>query len=240
MARNDDYVSEILNRVAGEDDDVAGEDMDVAGDDEIGLDSETESYIAGEIAGLVEVGALTEVGAQKARKVIRKATLASRAGKQQQRPAQNRAAARPQARPQQGAARPMAQNQFVRSTRETERRAPLGFTEDGTGRNYFSLAATIGATTTMRAKVSRAAHVDRLLIVPSASGVTVQSIQVGDEEQVLAPGVPAELYGPSALNDSLSDNFSPIGPGLDFVITLKNTVATAITGTIGTKCTVYR
>ncbi|HET8939221.1 MAG TPA: hypothetical protein VFN67_37510 [Polyangiales bacterium] len=236
---NNDYVSEILNRVAGEDDDVAGDDdLDVAGDDEIGLDSETESYIAGEIAGLVEVGALTEVGAKKARKVIRKATLASRAGKS--RPAQQRAAARPQARPQtQGAAR-MPSNQFQRSTRETERRAPLGFTEDGTGRNYFSLAATIGATTTMRAKVSRAAHVDRLLIVPSASGVTVQSIQVGDEEQVLAPGVPAELYGPSALNDSLSDNFSPIGPGLDFVITLKNTVAAAITGTIGTKCTVYR
>jgi hypothetical protein len=237
---NNDYVSEILNRVAGEDDDVAGDDdLDVAGDDEIGLDSETESYIAGEIAGLVEVGALTEVGAKKARKVIRKATLASRAGKQ--RPAQNRAAPapRPQARQPQGAAR-MANSQFQRSTRETERRAPLGFTEDGTGRNYFSLAATIGATTTMRAKVSRAAHVDRLLIVPSASGVTVQSIQVGDEEQVLAPGVPAELYGPSALNDSLSDNFSPIGPGLDFVITLKNTVAAAITGTIGTKCTVYR
>lgn len=224
----DDYVSEILSRVAGE---IAGEDDDVAGDD-VGLDSETESYIAGEIAGLVEVGALTEVGAKKARKVVRKATLAARAGK----PAQP-SAARPQ--PQQRGAT-VSNQQFQRSSRETQRRAPLGFTEDGTGRNYFSLAATIGATTTMRAKVSRAAHVDRLLIVPSAPGATVQSIQVGDEEQVLAPGVPAELYGAAALTDALSDNFSPIGPGLDFVITLKNTTAVAITGTIGTKCTVLR
>ncbi|HET8938989.1 MAG TPA: hypothetical protein VFN67_36345 [Polyangiales bacterium] len=223
-----DYVSEILNRVAGEDDD------DVAGDDdEIGLDAETEDYIAGQVAGLVEVGALTEVGAKKARKVIRKATLAGRAS----RPAQ-RAPARPAPRP--GAPRMSNQQTFSRSSRDTERRAPLGFTEDGTGRNYFSLAATIGATTTMRAKVSRAAHVDRLLIVPSAPGATVQSIQVGDEEQVLAPGVPAELYGAAALTDSQSDNFSPIGPGLDFVITLKNTTAVAITGTIGTKCTVLR
>lgn len=233
MARND-YVSEILERVAGEDDD------DVAGDDdEIGLDDATSEYIDGQVAGLVEVGALTEIGAKKARKVIRKATLAGRAARPAQQ--QQRAQANRPATANRGAAAPrMSNQQFSQSTRDTERRAPLGFTEDGTGRNYFSLAATIGATTTMRAKVSRAAHVDRLLIVPSAPGATVQSIQVGDEEQVLAPGVPAELYGAAALTDSMSDNFSPIGPGLDFVITLKNTTAVAITGTIGTKCTVRR
>lgn len=220
-----DYVSEILDRVAGgnfDDDDVAGDD------DEIGLDDETDSYINRQVAGLVEVGALTEVGAARAKKVIKKAALAKRAA--------------PPAAAQQRRGQTMSRNpnQFQQSTRDTERRAPLGFTEDGTGKNFFTLAASIGSTTTMRAKVSRAAHVDRLLIVPSAAGAVVQSIQVGDEEQVLAPGVPAELYGASALTDSNSDNFSPIGPGLDLVVTLRNTTAGAITGTIGTKCQVKR
>lgn len=215
-----DYVSEILDRVAGGDfdDDVAGDD------DEIGLDPETNEYINQQVAGLVAVGELTEVGAKRAKKVIKKAALAKRAAT----PA-NRTAPRG----------PMNQR-FSQSSRDTERRAPLGFTEDGTGKNFFTLAASIGSTTTMRAKVSRAAHVDRLLIVPSAPGAVVQSIQVGDEEQVLAPGVPAELYGASALTDSSPDNFSPIGPGLDLVVTLRNTTAGAITGTIGTKCQVKR
>lgn len=215
-----DYVSEILDRVAGGDfdDDVAGDD------DEIGLDPETDAYIDQQVAGLVEVGALTQVGAKRAKKVIKKAALAKRAS-----PATQRRG---------NMSRPA--NAFQQSSRDTERRAPLGFTEDGTGKNFFTLAASIGSTTTMRAKVSRAAHVDRLLIVPSAPGAVVQSIQVGDEEQVLAPGVPAELYGASALTDSTSDNFSPIGPGLDLVVTLRNTTAGAITGTIGTKCQVKR
>jgi hypothetical protein len=126
------------------------------------------------------------------------------------------------------------------SSRATERRAPLGFTEDGTGRNFFTLAAAIGSITTMRAKVSRVAHVDRLVIVPSLAGAVIESIKVGDEEQTLASGVPVELYGVSALTDTVPDNFSPIGPGLDFIITLRNTTAVAITGTIGTKAAVKR
>lgn len=219
-----DYVSEILQRVSG-DGDVAGDD------DEIGLDPQTEDYIQGQVAGLVEIGALTEVGARQARKTIRKGIMAGR-GAPSASPAGNGARG-PMATPQQNA-------QFSRSARETLRRAPLGFSEDGTGKNYFSLPATIGATTTMRAKVSRPAHVDRLLIVPSAPGVVVDSIKVGDEEQCLAGGVPAELYGAAALTDSNSDNFSPIGSGIDMIITLKNTVATAITGTIGVKCSVQR
>ena len=215
-----DYVSEILDRVAGgnfDDDDVAGDG------DEIGLDAETDEYINRQVAGLVEVGALSEVGATRAKKVIKKAALAKRAAPQRTAPRGN-----------------IMSQKFLQSSRDTERRAPLGFTEDGTGKNFFTLAAAIGSTTTMRAKVSRAAHVDRLLIVPSAAGAVVQSIQVGDEEQVLAPGVPAELYGASALTDSNSDNFSPIGPGLDLVVTLRNTTAGAMTGTIGTKCQVKR
>jgi hypothetical protein len=92
----------------------------------------------------------------------------------------------------------------------------------------------------MRAKVSRVAHVNRLLIVPSAPGVVIDSIKVGDEEQTLASGVSVELYGATALTDTVPDNFSPIGPGLDFIVTLKNTTAGAITGTIGTKATCKR
>lgn len=124
---------------------------------------------------------------------------------------------------------------FARSSRDTERRAPLGFIEDVTGRAFFTLAAAIGATTTMRGKVSRVAHVDRLLIVPSAPGVVIASIKVGDSEQSLASGVPVELYGASALTDVEPDNFEPLGPALDFIITLQNTTAGAITGTIGCK-----
>jgi len=222
-----DYVTDILNRVQGGDSvdgmDVEGYD-DVVGDDVVGAAMD-------EIAGLVEVGALTEVGARKARRAVRSAARAgvAKGATQQQRPAP---------RPPVGAGLPSPP--FAMSGRDTERRAPLGFTEDGTGANFFSLAAAIGATTTMRAKVSRVSHVDRLLIVPTSAGAVIQSIQVGDEEQTLASGVPVELYGTSALTDTVPDNFSPIGPGLDFIITLKNTTAVAITGTIGTKCACKR
>lgn len=168
----------------------------------------------GMISGLVSVGALTEVGAAQVRRMM----------KQRRRPI--------------GGSLPSPA--FAQSARETERRAPLGFVEDGTGRNFFTLAASIGAITTMRAKVSRVAHVDRLLVVPSAAGAVFESIKVGDEEQTLASGVPVELYGTSALTDTVPDNFSPIGPGLDFIVTLRNTTASAITGTIGTKCACKR
>jgi hypothetical protein len=178
---------------------------------------ETSGYDEQLISGLVSVGALTEVGAQQLRRA---------------RPHQVHALARTHS----GLPSPP----FQMSSRDTERRAPLGFTEDGTGANSFTLAAVLGTTTTMRAKVSRVAHVDRLLIVPSAPGATIESIKVGDEEQVLASGVPVELYGTTALTDTVPDNFSPIGPGLDFIVTLRNTTATLITGTIGTKAACKR
>lgn len=183
---------------------------DVSGDDIGALESE--------ISGLVSVGALTEVGANRVRARMHSIRQRSAA------PAGGRLPSPP----------------FAQSARDTERRAPLGFTEDGTGRNYFTLAAAIGAITTMRAKVSRVAHVDRLLIVPSAPGAVIESIKVGDEEQTLASGVPVELYGTSALTDTVPDNFSPIGPGLDCIITLRNTTASGITGTIGTKAACKR
>ena len=171
-----------------------------------------------EIGQLVEVGALTEVGARRLRKAIRKGRGRRGGGGMWGRPSPP----------------------FGRSARDVQRRAPSGFIEDGTGANFFSLAAAIGATTTMRSKVSRAANVDRLLIIPSAPGAVLQSIQVGDEEQALAIGAPVELYSPAALTDTLPDDFSPIGPALDLVVVLRNTTAVAITGTMGFKAAVKR
>lgn len=231
-----DYVSEILSRVAG--------DGDVAGDD-VGLDYDTEQFINRQVSGLVEVGALTEVGARRAKHAIRQGIQAGRSNQQSQQQQRTRGQAQPPMQQNPGYTGPRgnsgaASPTFGRSGRDTERRAPLGFSEDGTGNNFFTLAAAIGAITTMRAKVSRGSHVDRLLIVPSAQGAVIESIKVGDEEQTLASGVPVELYGSAALTDTLTDNFSPLGPGLDFIITLRNTTAVAITGTIGTKCAVLR
>jgi hypothetical protein len=188
---------------------------DVVGEDVVGA-------LESEISGLVSVGALTEVGANRVRARMHSI--------------RQRQPAAPMSSGRSGLPSPP----FQQSSRETERRAPLGFTEDGTGRNYFTLAAAIGSITTMRAKVSRVSHVDRLLIVPSSSGAVIESIKVGDEEQTLAAGVPVELYGSSALTDTVPDNFSPIGPGLDFIITLRNTTASGITGTIGTKAACKR
>jgi hypothetical protein len=181
------------------------------------------------ISGLVEIGYLTEVGADDLRRNLpTRPDLRAKLAK----------AAATAMRGRTGGGLPSPP--FARSGRDTERRAPLGFTEDVSGARFFSLAAAIGASTIMRAKVSRVAHVDRLLIVPSAPGAIIMSLKVGDEEQVLAEGVPVELYGASALTDTVPDNFSPIGPALDFIVTLQNTTAGAITGTIGTKCSVKR
>lgn len=123
--------------------------------------------------------------------------------------------------------------QFERSARDTERRAAAGFIEDGTGAAFATMAA--GATSIMRSKVSRAAHLNRLLIVPSGPGIVLRSIKIGDEEQLLASGAPVELYSVSALTDTLPDNFSPLGPALDCVIEMVNTTAGALTATLGYK-----
>ncbi len=213
-----DYVDDVLEEL--EEEEVSGTE------DEDGPDEDDEEMID----GLVEVGALTEVGARKARRTmrrsVRRAVLLGAMKKWK----------RKQGRIGRGEPSPP----FARSTRSTERRAPLGFVEDTTGANFFSLAATVGATTQMRAKVSRTAHANRFLIVPSAPGVVLESIKVGDEEQLLSAGAPVELYSVDALTDSVPDNFSPLGRALDFVVTLKNTTAGAITGTIGIKASVKR
>jgi len=117
---------------------------------------------------------------------------------------------------------------FGMTTRSVLRRAPLGFPS-------FTLAAAIGATNTQSSKVSRKYHPDRLLIVPSAAGIVIDSIKIGDEEQLMAPGVPVELYGTLALTDSKPDNFSPVPSGIDVTITLRNTTAGALTALAGMK-----
>lgn len=204
-----DYVDEVL------------EEIEVSGDDE----GDAEEFVD----GLMEVGAITEVGA---------ARLGRMSGGRMRGALKKmlRSWKRKQRRIGQGNPSPP----FGQSSRSTQRRAPLGFVEDGSGENFFTLAGVLGTTTEMRAKVSRAAHADRLLIVPSDPGAVLQSVKVGDEEQLLSSGAPVELYSVDALTDSVPDNFSPLGPALDFVVILKNTTANVITGSIGIKASVKR
>jgi len=213
----DDYVDEVMEEL---------DEDEVSGDDDEGDDDEDDEAID----GLVEVGAIDEVGARRLKR--------TRGRRKRRRLLASMLKAYKKKRKNVGAGLPSPP--FGQSQRSTERRAPLGFVEDTTGTNFFSLPGVIGATTTMRAKVSRAAHPDRLLIVPSAPGVVLQSVKVGDEEQLLASGAPVELYSAAALTDAVPDNFSPVGPALDFVVTLLNTTAVAITGTIGIKASVKR
>lgn len=167
------------------------------------------------IEGLVRVGQLTEVGAERLR-------VAHRA---------KHGHHHTEATVPPGSSLPSPS--FARSPRDTERRAPCGFVEDGTGAFFATVGA--GLTSTMRAKVSRTAHVNRLLIVPSAPGLVLDSIKVGDEEQLLASGCPVEIYSAPALTDTLPDNFSPLGPALDLIVTMRNTTGAGITATIGFK-----
>lgn len=120
---------------------------------------------------------------------------------------------------------------LMRSSREVFKRAPLGF---GT----YSLATTVSTTVTSR--VQRPFHPDRLLVTSSQLGVVITSIKCGDEEQLLGGSVPAELYGVNALADSKPDDFSPMGGGIDFSITITNSAATTSTGSIGMKGDVKR
>lgn len=130
-------------------------------------------------------------------------------------------------------ARRLQSPRFARSAREVLRRAPLGFPQ-------FSLAAAIGDTDTQTARTQRKLHPDRLLIIPSAAGIVVDSIKVGDEEQLLASGVPVELYGVNALTDTLPDNFSPVPSSIDVSMTMRNTTAGALTALAGIKGGVER
>lgn len=121
---------------------------------------------------------------------------------------------------------------FGRSQRELLRRAPLGFP-----------AASVPANSTVNfvtQQVSRVYHPDRLLIIPSAPGLVIDSVRVGDEEQTVTSGAPVELYGAAALTDSLPDNFSPVQTGTTVTIALRNTTGAPISVTLGMKGGVQR
>lgn len=124
-----------------------------------------------------------------------------------------------------------AGNMMQRSDRSIGKRGPLGF-------GAYSIAT--GVSQTFIARVQRAFHPDRLLVTSSAIGMLVTSIKIGDEEQILGGDVPAELYGTAALADVKPDDFTPAPGGLDISITLRNSTAGTITGTVGMKGFVKR
>jgi len=121
---------------------------------------------------------------------------------------------------------------FGRSERSLLRRAPLGFPDLTIPANQSLIFVS--------QQVSRVFHPDRLLIVPSAPGIVIDSIRVGDEEQVVTSGTPVELYGTEALTDTLADNFSPVQTGTTVTITLRNTTGAPIDVTLGMKGGVQR
>lgn len=124
------------------------------------------------------------------------------------------------------------QGNLMRKTKaETQKRAPLGF-------GNFSL--TTGTSGSFTARPQRPFHPDKLLVTSSGLGVLIDSIKVGDEEQILGGAVPAELYGTAALADPRPDDFTPSFGGIDFSITLRNTNAGTVTGAIGMKGVVKR
>ena len=83
-------------------------------------------------------------------------------------------------------------------------------------------------------------HPDRLVVIPSAPGIVIDSIRVGDEEQTVTPGTPVELYGTQALTDTLPDNFSPVQTGTTVTVMLRNTTGAPIDVTMGMKGGVQR
>jgi hypothetical protein len=125
-----------------------------------------------------------------------------------------------------------AGNPLRRTKAELGKRAPLGF-------GNYSLAAA--ASVSLTARPQRAFQADRLLVTSSQLGVLITSIKVGDEEQILnSSGVPAELYGTSAMADSRPDDFTASPGGIDFTVTLNNTAASTSTGAVGMKGYVKR
>ncbi len=132
------------------------------------------------VEGLMEIGALTEVGAEAVKRKVRAGTplkvAVRKVVSKGQLPSPN----------------------FATTAPSTMRRAPLGFIEDGTNSGGWALAATLGDTTIIRAQVSRPAHINRLLLVASAVGAVITSLKIGDVEQLLNGAVSVELYGTAA------------------------------------------
>jgi hypothetical protein len=171
-------------------------------------------HMLASIAGLDEVG-LDEIGELSDEEVGAKVKRAARKARNVQ--------------PSTSTAAPGA---FVRSSRDVLRRAPGGFP-------MFSLAAAIGATTTQSIKTSRPTDITRLVAVPSGPGIVMDSLKIGDEEQLLTSGVPVEMYG-ATVYDQRADNFTTLPAGIDLTIQLRNTTVGALTCNIGFKGEVRR
>lgn len=121
---------------------------------------------------------------------------------------------------------------FLRSSREVARRAPGGVPG-------VTLAAAIGDVKTTTVTLSRPVDISRLVLVATAAGAVLDSLKIGDEEQLLSNGVPVELYS-STLFDPRPDNFSTLPSGIPMTFTFRNTTAGAITVNIGFKGEVNR
>ena len=127
---------------------------------------------------------------------------------------------------------PLPSPDFYRSGRYVRRRAALGFPSSTIPANTALMVAT--------QQVSRVFHPDRLLVVPAAPGLVIDSLLVGDEEQMITAAAPVELYGTQALTDRLPDNFTPVQTGTTVRITLRNTTGADIDVTAGMKGGVER
>ncbi len=121
---------------------------------------------------------------------------------------------------------------FGRSSREIARRAPGGVPG-------VTLAAAIGDVKTTTVTLSRPVEISRLVLVPTAAGSVLDSLKIGDEEQLLSPGVVTELYS-ATVYDPRPDNFSTLPAGIPLSFTFRNTTAGAITVNIGFKGEVNR
>jgi hypothetical protein len=122
-----------------------------------------------------------------------------------------------------------------RQSRELVKRRPLGFPA-------YSLAA-VNDTTTITATAKRGIRINRLLLSSNIAGtVVMDSFKMGDIEQLLTRGVPIELYGSSALVDSVPDNFDAVAANTEVSIELRLVSLAGqtdpITGTVGAKCAV--
>jgi methyl coenzyme M reductase alpha subunit len=116
---------------------------------------------------------------------------------------------------------------LVQQERELVKRRPLGFP---------AFALTAGAVADFVATPRRAFRANRLLVtMATGAGVVIDSIQMGDKEQVLTPGVAVEAYAPAALTDSVPDNFDAVQANTAITVRLRNTSAGDATGTIAMK-----
>lgn len=115
---------------------------------------------------------------------------------------------------------------MFRGKRDIGRIAPIGFEAQQAN---IALGGGIG---TFVGRPSRSTHLRQLLVDNGAAALnelTITSIRVGDEEQLLNGEVNATLYGADALAGGMQDNFSIIEANVPCTITIRNDGAAAAT-----------